>query len=125
MRLTNGEGWWLLRRRLGITQVEFGAGNGISEETLRRYERDEGEVPSPGTCAAWSPLTPGEYCAIARRRLGLDLPAMARRLKVSRQTLIKIEADRTASAIEHARRWARKYPERRAVGRLRIGAPSL
>jgi len=126
MRLTNGEGWWLLRRRLGFTQIEFARRNNqISEETLRRYERDEGEVPSPGRCAPWTRLTPGEYCALARKRLGVDLATMARRRKVSRQTLIKIEADRTASTIKHARYWSRKYPERRAAGGIQIAAPSL
>lgn len=126
MRLTNGEGWWLMRRRSGLTQVAFVARfPGLSEEALRRYERDEGEVPFPGGCAPWPPLSPGEYCALARRRLGLDLVFMARKLRVSRQTLIKIEADRTASALDHARRWARHYPERRAAGTVRIGAPPL
>ena len=127
MRLTNGEGWWLLRRRLGLTMAEACAKWNVSEDQLRAWEKGREDAPSPGTCSSWTPLTPGEYSTIARRRRGWTAPYLALKLGISRQTLLKREHDRTSSADTLARHWARRgFPDSNGVpAPLRIGAPPL
>lgn len=125
MRLTNGEGWWLLRRRLGKTMAEMAAEHGISEDRLRDWERGRVEAPSPGRCHTWPRLTPGEYNAIARRRSGWTLPDVALWFASSRQTAWKAEHDQTSSAKTLARCWAGAYPRPGLPAPLRIQSPAL
>ena len=95
MRLTPGEALWLLRRRVGYTMPKMAKARRISEDRLRDLEKDR--VPLD-----WipkmngRPITPGEWCAIQRKRRGWTMPQAARRLKISRMTLWKAEHDRTS-----------------------------
>lgn len=96
MRLTRGEGWWLARRRMTLRQTEMAALLGISEDRLRRWERDREAAPMPDATVLAPALSPGEWCALTRRRAGWGLAEVARRTGISRMTVWKGEHDRTA-----------------------------
>jgi DNA-binding XRE family transcriptional regulator len=125
MNITNGEGYWLLRRRAGMTMRQAARRWKVSEDRLRDWEKGREEAPSPGTCHAWSRLTPGEYSAIARRRMGWTLPDLANARGISRQTAWKEEHDQTASALDLARWWGEGYPGTALAARLRIRGPAV
>lgn len=97
MRLTRGEAWWLMRRRMGYTCAQMASKMAVSEDRLRAWEYDRVAAPLPSMCGIMrDPVTEGECVAIARRRNGWTLPEGARRLGISRQTLWKAEWGRTA-----------------------------
>lgn len=113
MRLTRGEGWWLLRRRMGLTLVQWcGPIVQMSEDRYRRWELDRELAPMPVLPGnGFEPpeqlrgaLTPGEWCTLQRRRQGWTLPEAARRIGISRQTLWKAEHDQTGG-VEGVRRF--------------------
>jgi DNA-binding XRE family transcriptional regulator len=130
VKITNGEGWWLIRRRSGKTMGEWAAANwsatlALSEDRLRDWERGRIEAPSPGRCHRWPALSYGEYSALMRRRKGWTLPEVAKKLGVSRQTVWKAEHDRTSFAYDVARYWAGNLPVPVPGAGLRIRAPRL
>ncbi len=98
MKLTYGEAWWLWRRRLGYSMPESAHALGISEDRLREWEKDRETAPYPVKLNG-TPLTPGEWCAIQRRRRGWTLPEVAGRLGISRMTLWKAEHGRTSGVV--------------------------
>lgn len=126
MRLTRGEGWWLLRRRAHATQSVWASRLRISEDRLRRWEHDKEAAPMPGGIVTeHTALTPGEYSALARRRVGRTLEECARTFGISRQTLIKQEHDRTASSTRLARAWSICYPGPHRAAPIRLSSPAL
>lgn len=113
MRLTRGEGWWLMRRREALTQAAMAEALAISEDRLRAWEKDRAASPMPSRCGRMrEPLTSGELIALERRRRGWTLPEAARRLRVSRVTLWKAERDRTAGVRALRRSYAILGPAR-------------
>jgi hypothetical protein len=110
MRLTRGEGWWLLRRRMSMTCAGMAHRQAISEDRLRRWEYDREAAPMPARASG--PLTPGEWCALQRRRRGWTLVEAARRIGVSRQTLWKAEWGRTGGVAGVRRFYDRIGPAR-------------
>jgi hypothetical protein len=130
MRLTRGEAWWLVRKRVGITQAEMSKAHGISEDLLREWEKDRAPAPGhldwPDDFPAYleTPISPGEYCAIMRRRAGRSVADESARLGLSRVRYIEAEAGRAPrSAFELACRW-RDLPKG-ARPRPRAAAPVL
>jgi DNA-binding XRE family transcriptional regulator len=132
MRLTRGEGWWLLRRRVGMTCADMASIQDVSEDRLRRWEYDREAAPMPtelihaGLMGRWlrQPLTAGEWCALERRRRGWTLPEAARRIGISRQTLWKAEWDRTRGVGAVRRFYERLGPARPTTAcPVRIAGP--
>jgi transcriptional regulator with XRE-family HTH domain len=126
--VTQGEAWWLRRRRLGLTQAVVASQLCVSEDTYRHWEADA-VVPLPIGLPVLNdtvtrPLTYGEFCALARRRKGWTLPQACAYLDISRQTLIKIERDRTNPVRRVAEWWAVGVPPSRAgASALRLTTP--
>lgn len=87
-RLTPAERLWLWRRLAGLTQA---AAAGRLRVPLRSYQRAEaGNTGCIAPPRAPRP-SPGDLCALARRRSGLSLREAARRLGVSHVTLLARE----------------------------------
>lgn len=127
MRLTRGEGWWLLRRRAGASQEEWAMRRGLSVDRLRAQELDRAPVELPGPLITERDvtLTPGELATIARRRAGYSIERVARWLDVSVTTAKRMERDRTRTAGRLARWWlASGLPRARAAAPVVVRGPS-
>jgi hypothetical protein len=132
MRLTRGEGWWLLRRRVNLTCAAMAQLQDISEDRLRRWEYDRVAAPMPtelvqsGLMGARlrDAVTPGEWCALQRRRRGWTLPEAARRMGISRQTLWKAEHDRTLG-VDGVRRFYERIGPARPTTAAPVQVPGL
>lgn len=127
MRLTRGEGWWLMRRREGITQEGMAFDLGISVDKLRAWELDRAPAPLPARCGRMrDPLTPGELAALCRRRKGITAEFLAVEiLGLSATTVKRMERDRTRTAGALAAYWYRRgLPRARAAAPLNFGEPS-
>jgi hypothetical protein len=74
-----------------------------------------------------APLTLGEYSALARRRAGVGIDKLARWRETSRQTIIKQEHDRTATARALAEYWGVEgwYPKPATAAPIRLRSPAL
>jgi hypothetical protein len=125
MRLTRGEGWWLMRRRCALTCTVMAADLKISEDRLRRWEHDREAAPMPAMCGIMRvPVSEAEWCVIERRRRGWTLPEAARRIGISRQTLWKAEWGRTSGVGAVRRFYERLGPARPTTAcPVRIAGP--
>jgi DNA-binding transcriptional regulator YiaG len=105
-RLTLPETIWLTRRRLGLTQVAFAARLGATVHEVYDWERGA-KVPDH---LAWPVVvpTPLEWAVVLRRRSGLGLKEVARRMGVSHVTLLKRE--RGEGRVSELMRWWRLPP---------------
>lgn len=86
---TYGEQLWLWRRQKRYTQAEAAKTLGVSEYAYNRSETDRDE-------AMWASRivikpSPGDLCALARRRHGLCLRTTAADLGLTPPTLLKRE----------------------------------
>jgi hypothetical protein len=109
MRLRLSEALWLSRRRQGWTQAMTAQRYGVGEERYRNIEKgrlardpvwrahgvgsiaaDLQRLRTPGTLVN-HPLTPGEACALARRRCGWTLPLLAALIDRSRMYVWQCE----------------------------------
>ena len=75
---------------------------------MRRWELDREPAPLGPNAHVAAPLTPGEWCAIQRRRAGWTLPKLSRMTGISRMTLWKAEHDRTSGVADLAEWWHRR-----------------
>lgn len=88
---TYGERLWLTRRAVGETQKVFAKRFGVSEKRYLAAENDR--QPLGGDARPLPDLspTPGDLCALARRRHKRSLRATARMLKLSHVGLLTRE----------------------------------
>lgn len=89
--LSPGERWWVRRRRLGLTQERMAHSLSLSEKMYNLIERDRATFHlerSPRMKAK-----PGELCALARRRHGLDLWSTAAAFGISHTELLTRERE--------------------------------
>src|SRR5882724_13101709 len=93
--LTLGEAHWLARRRLGLTQAQMAARQGISRHTYQKLERLGGQISLPSS----HPQPSGVQCIMARRRLGWTLEKAARQIGISHVTLLKWENESDARLV--------------------------
>jgi transcriptional regulator with XRE-family HTH domain len=106
--LTRGERMRVYRRRNEITQKQFAKRYDVPTKHVAEWESGDREgVPN---IPALGKLTPGEACYNARQRSGMTVEQVAKQLRVSRITLLKMEADRTSTtgdlvAFWTARNW--------------------
>ena len=106
-----GEWCWLERRRAGRTAGWWANTHGFSVDELRLRETDQRDIAltyAQVLAACATPISAGEYCALARRRAGLGMTDVAARYGVSRMTLWKMEHDLTETSVALARWWHRK-----------------
>lgn len=87
---TMDEHLWLIRRHMGLTQVEMAKQWDVSPKTYYRIENGLAEWSHPGTPLA-RPYRDGELCALARRRHGKTLVQTAADLGISHSTLLARE----------------------------------
>src|SRR4051812_25526731 len=73
-RRTPGEGLWLWRRSLELTQAQAASVHKVSE---RRYNYWETDRERPDPCRVFYSPTGGDLCALARRRDGRPLRDLA------------------------------------------------
>lgn len=89
--LSPGERWWVLRRQLGQTQEQLARSLDMSEKMYNLIERDRAVFhldKRPKRKAR-----PGDLCALARRRHGLDLWSTAARFGISHTELLTRERE--------------------------------
>ena len=123
IEITLGEYCWLERRRAGQTAEWWALHHAMSVEEVRRREHDEQAVRLTAQQVANSTnltVSAGEYSALARRRAGDRMAAVAARYGVSRMTVWKAEHSRTASSLPLACWW-----HRRGVALPRLGAETV
>ncbi len=118
MRLTRGEGWRLLRAQLGWTMPEMAKKQAISEDRLRRWEKDREAAPMPALKS--NIISVGQLCRVYRLRHGWVLQDAADRMRISRMTMWKAEHDRTSGV--HA---VRRFYERNDSVRTARGATPI
>lgn len=82
---TPAENLWLWRRRQDFTKAQAATALCISEYRYSLLESGEGKPKRRIT------PTPGDLCALARRRYGLELRGTAELLKMSHVTLLAME----------------------------------
>jgi DNA-binding XRE family transcriptional regulator len=104
LKLTDGERLWIIRRRQGLAQDAVARAAGLGEKTYAAFETGAVGVPdallgSDNARRLWHP-TPPEKLALARRRAGKGLAAVAQAVKVSRVTLLAMER-RADPALRH------------------------
>jgi len=87
--LTTGERLCVARRRKNRTQARFAKRLRVSLTTYRQIEA--GKIPARVRAPAIYRLQPHEACRIARKRAGLTLDKLSRRLKLSKWWLCLIE----------------------------------
>jgi len=111
MDITLGEYCWLERRRSGHTAEWWAEQNAMSVDEVRKREWDQRPIRltyQQVTKASNMTLSPGEYCALARRRAMVRKEEVAERYGVTGMTLWKMEHDKTSTSINLARWWRRK-----------------
>lgn len=91
IKLTPGERLYLVRRRRGISQVDFAARYGVSHDTLSKVEKGELKPEHKITVYGRIAPTKGELITILRRRLGMTLDELAEKLEMSKITLMARE----------------------------------
>jgi DNA-binding XRE family transcriptional regulator len=100
--VTAGEALWLTRRRAGLTQPELARARGICTDTLQLEESDQ--RPRMQIKHTQMTVSPGEWCALQRRRRGWTMPVAAKHIGISRMTLWKAEHDKTRG-VARVQRW--------------------
>lgn len=122
--ISAGEYHWLKRRRDGHTVEGWAAKTGRSADEVRDIEWDRTNhslTELEASTAQLIQLTPGELCALARRRSGMKMEDVAKRTGVSRMTVWKQEHDMTATAKDLAKWWTvRRFPEAPTVDRYAV-----
>jgi len=88
--LTPGERLWLARRRDGTTMLEQAATFNVTEWQYGEWERDRRENV-PWVAVIPRVLSPGEQCALARRRADVNLRRLAQLAGLSHVTILKHE----------------------------------
>jgi hypothetical protein len=96
--------------------VEMAKHQAISEDRLRRWEKDREPAPMPALKRDF--ITHGQVCRVFRQRLGWGLQHAADRMGISRMTMWKAEHDRTSGV--HA---VRHFYHQRALPRPRAATP--
>jgi transcriptional regulator with XRE-family HTH domain len=91
VRLTNGEKLFIIRRRRGINQADFAARYSVSHDLLGKIEKGERPAPIRLTVRKIPPLTVPEKIVVLRRRLGMSQRELAKKLGVTKQTMLKRE----------------------------------
>jgi transcriptional regulator with XRE-family HTH domain len=94
-QLTRGERLRIWRRRNEITQEKYAENHGVPTKHVAEWE--DGKRDGVPNVPSLAKLTPGEACYIARNRAGYTVKRAAKLMKVSRITLLKMEADRTST----------------------------
>lgn len=90
MPLRENEKFYINRKRLGITQEEMADQLGTQTIQISLWERGLSPNPVPA-CASVDPLKPHERCVLLRKRAELTVNQLAKHIKVSRITVIKME----------------------------------
>ena len=88
---TPGETAWLVRKVLELTQVEMAARLGVTENVLIEIEKDRRPSPVSPKFGVQT-ASPELLLALARRRSGLTLEAVAEARSVSKVTVHAWEA---------------------------------
>lgn len=89
--LTPGERLWLMRRRCGATMADHAETvYGVTEWQYGEWEHDR-RANVPWVAVTPKQLTPGEQCALARRRADLNLRRLAKLTGLSHVTVLKHE----------------------------------
>lgn len=88
--LTPGERLWLRRRREGTTQLAEGRSHNVTEWQYSEWEHDRRQ-PVPYVGLYPRALTPGEQCALARRRGDVNLRRLSELTGLSHVTVLKHE----------------------------------
>ena len=86
--LTIGETWFLRRRRLGLSQLDFASTVKWPISYVKQLEADELDLIKPGVKA---PLKSYERCVIYRRRTKQTQRQIAKALGVSRAWVNRME----------------------------------
>lgn len=86
--LTIGETWYLRRRRLGVSQLEFASIVKWPIRYVKQVEADETPLIKAGIKGA---ISTQEKCVIYRRRTKVTQKAVARALGVSRAWVNRME----------------------------------
>lgn len=90
--MTAGEKLWMLRQRNKWNQQDLADKVGMSLRAYRTCERGDG-IPYGRLGHTWGhdPHTLLDFCALAKRRSGWTGIQVARRMKISRVTLSRME----------------------------------
>lgn len=86
---SKGESLYLARRRKKQSQVAAAKARGVSEDTLREWERDRKVEAQP-----WAPLgklSVAEVCVVLRRRAGKTQRQIAAEMGITRLWVIQME----------------------------------
>lgn len=103
---TRGEQLWLWRRRFKLTQASAARSLLISEYIYHESENDRsGKAPARSIRP-----TPGELCALARRRHGLGLLGTARLLGLTHVTMLARERRCDPSLITSWQKLGYEFP---------------
>lgn len=86
--MTIGETWYLRRRRLGVSQLEFATITKWPVSYVKKLEADETPFIKPGIKA---PIKSHERCVIYRRRTKQTQRQVAKTLGVSRAWINRME----------------------------------
>lgn len=109
--LTRAERLLIDRRRQFHSQREEAKARRVSLYQYRRWEDGKDEVPHQ-ELSPISQLTIAESCWLHRRRAKMALGALARKLRVSKWWLTKMEAGKEPVSDALRAFWARKKPRR-------------
>lgn len=115
LTLTNGEAWWLDRRRAKLSIDDMAGLLGISPGIYRQWEREARDSPR----RELSSITAGEWCAVLRVRHNLTLRELAALSGIPGGTIGAIEDDR--EPFEPLVAWWQRYL--RALHRSYVAPP--
>lgn len=91
--LSTGERLWLWRRHRGLTILEAAARFEVGKNRLGDLEREaRDDWAFSGVGFEADQVTASDLLRLARRRSGIDLPAISNRLGVSRMTVLAWES---------------------------------
>lgn len=90
LKLTESEKLYLWRKRLSITQVDAAIKLGVSVQQIWDWEAGKKDVPMP-TINVVAP-SEVETCVIKRRRSKMTQGELAKKLKVSRLWVVRMES---------------------------------
>ena len=92
--LSKGERLWLARKRSGENQIDVARRMKVREQVYRAWEQGKDDERCPHV-AIHVGLERNEQIALARRRKGYTIRAMAKRYGVSHVTVISWEKNRS------------------------------
>jgi len=128
--LTDGETWWINRRRAKLSTKEMAGLLGVGDGVYRLWERDAREAPR---CELGT-ITAGEWCSVLRARHGITTRELAELCGIPVSIILDVEAN--ARDAEPLVAWWQRYlrhlhegytnpplPSAPSVGVLRVPSP--